>query len=298
MALSVIVAVGFFMRGLDGGTSIIGAKGGVVLFVGDMMFDRTIRAMADEEGGDYLFACVAPYLKGFDAVVGNLEGPITEHVSLSRFTKPGDVGNTTFTFPTSTATLLARNGVTAVSLANNHILDFGRSGVESSRTYLKSAGVGYFGDPVDPAGKSLVTDVGGLKVALVGFNEFLGVDSVSATEGEIRNLDAISDYVIVFAHWGEEYVPMVERQRLAARAFVDAGADAVIGAHPHVIQESEVYKGASIYYSLGNFIFDQYWNEDVRTGLLLEAHVSRKGLSFLERRVSSSRTSGPCLVMP
>lgn len=273
-----------------------GKKGGSMLFVGDMMFDRTIRSVAEVRGGDHLFSCVADYVRGFDAVVGNLEGPITSNPSVSLTTRPGDDGNTTFTFPTSTAGLLARNGVTAVSLANNHILDFGRAGVEETRANLRSADVGYFGDPLDPVGKSAVIRVGGFSVALVGFNAFLGVDSVKGTVAEIARLKSGVDRVIVFAHWGDEYVPANESQKAAAHAFVDAGADAVIGAHPHVIQESETYKGASIHYSLGNFIFDQYWEDSVRKGLVLEVSVSQEGLSFNPRFVTRERDSGPCLL--
>jgi poly-gamma-glutamate synthesis protein (capsule biosynthesis protein) len=182
-----------------------------------------------------------------------------------------------------------------VSLANNHSLDFGREGLEGTRAYLRSAGVGFFGDPLEPSKKSVVMDVNGLRVALVGFNEFLGVDSVLGTEAEIRALRPASDYVIVFAHWGEEYVPAVERQRVAGRAFIDAGADAVIGAHPHVIQEIEEYKGKSIYYSLGNFIFDQYWEEGVRRGMALELNLFRGMISFNPRYVNVERNRGPCL---
>jgi poly-gamma-glutamate synthesis protein (capsule biosynthesis protein) len=294
IALVVLVAAGAVAWRVEAPTW--GQKGGSMLFVGDMMFDRTIRFMAEEEGGDYFFACVADYLKGFDAVVGNLEGPITANSSVSRTTRPGDDGNTTFTFPTSTAGLLARNGVTAVSLANNHILDFGRAGVGETRAGLRSAGIGYFGDPLDPLAKSTIVRVGGFDVALIGFNQFLGVDSVAGTVAEIARLRGTVDHVIVFAHWGDEYVPANEFQKFAAHAFVDAGADAVIGAHPHVVQEHETYKGALIYYSLGNFIFDQYWEESVRRGMVLEASIGEGGMSFVPRYVVRERSSGPCLL--
>jgi gamma-polyglutamate biosynthesis protein CapA len=294
IALAVLVMAGAVAWRVEAPTG--DKKGGSMLFVGDMMFDRTIRSVAEVRGGDHFFSCVADYARGFDAVVGNLEGPITANPSVSRTTRPGDDGNTTFTFPTSTAGLLARSGVTVVSLANNHILDFGRAGVGETRANLRSAEVGYFGDPLDPSGKSLVVDVGGLRVALVGFNAFLGVDSVKGTVAEIARVLPSVDYAIVFAHWGDEYVPANDFQKAAARAFVDAGAHAVIGAHPHVIQESESYKGASIYYSLGNFIFDQYWDESVRKGMVLEVLVGQDGLSFTSRFVTSERNSGPCLL--
>lgn len=278
--------------------SVVKPRGASIVFVGDMMFDRTILAMSEEEGGDFLFSCIADYLKGFDLAVGNLEGPITEYQSVSRGTVPGDAGNTRFTFPTSTASLLARSGIGAVSLANNHSLDFGRSGVASTRVFLSAAGVGFFGDPVDPMKKSLVIPVGGLNIAFVGFNQFLGVDSIARTVAEIERMDSEGETgaIVVFAHWGDEYAPVNEGQKEAARAFVDAGADLVVGAHPHVIQEPETYRETPIYYSLGNFMFDQYWEEGVRTGTALEALFKGDEVSVTPRIVKSSRTSGPCLV--
>ena len=273
-----------------------GADSATLLFVGDMMFDRTILAMSEEEGSDHVFSCMADYLKEFDLVVGNLEGPITEYQSVSRATVPGDAGNTTFTFPTSTAATLSRNNVRAVSLANNHIFDFGRKGVESTGRYLGESGVGYFGDPLDSSRMSLVRDIKGTTFAFVGFTEFYGINTVESVVAEVRRVRSLANQVVVFAHWGEEYSPVTDGQRVAARAFIDAGADLVVGAHPHIIQESESYRGGVIYYSLGNFIFDQYWDASVRIGLVLEMLVKDGSVSFSPRRVESSRTGGPCLI--
>jgi poly-gamma-glutamate synthesis protein (capsule biosynthesis protein) len=239
---------------------------------------------------------MSKYLDSFDLVVGNLEGTITELPSLSLSTVPGQPGNTTFTFPTSTGDLLFRHNVRLVSLANNHSLDFGRSGLESTRALLSAASVGFFGDPLDPSRKSIVKGVGGVPVAFVGFNQFLGVDSVQATVEEIERVKTSADHVVVFAHWGDEYVQANEFQKMAAHAFVDAGADVVVGAHPHVIQESEVYSGSLIYYSLGNFIFDQYWDDAVRTGLVLEALITPDDIVVTPRKAVRTRTLGPCLV--
>ena len=71
----------------------------------------------------------------------------------------------------------------------------------------------------------------------------------------------------MYAHWGEEYASTTDSQRSVAHAFIDSGADVVMGSHPHVIQEIEEYKGRPIFYSLGNFVFDQWWNDAVRDGL-------------------------------
>ncbi|PIT91051.1 hypothetical protein COU17_02695 [Candidatus Kaiserbacteria bacterium CG10_big_fil_rev_8_21_14_0_10_49_17] len=266
-----------------------------VLFVGDIMFDRSVREVAEREGNDFIFSCIANVFNRHDAVVANLEGPITHFSSKSIGSVIGSPENYTFTFPLSLAQTLRRHNVRAVSLGNNHTSNFGREGVEETRAALESAGVAYFGDPFDFYKTSTLLRVHGVSFVLVSFNEFGG--SVKDTLSHIR---AWSDTVpvIVFAHWGNEYEETsAARQREWARQFVDAGADLVVGAHPHVIQESEEYKGVPIYYSLGNFIMDQYWMESVRTGLVLSVVLTKDGVEKIsEQKVELRRDRRTCLV--
>ncbi|HEY9480905.1 MAG TPA: CapA family protein [Candidatus Paceibacterota bacterium] len=247
-----------------------------ILFVGDIMFDRTIRTIAEKKGYDYMFSCVSGYFKDFDAVIGNLEGPITKNTSLSQGTKPGQANNTTFTFSPEVARALSRAGISAVSLGNNHIWDFGRVGSLSTRAALAEKKIVSFGAP--DGALFATTTVGSARVALVSFNQFLGGSDPEKTVQAIWQAKRDSDFVVVFAHWGDEYVPTTEYQKSLAHRFIDAGADLVVGAHPHVVQESEIYQGKSIYYSLGNFIFDQYWQPEVRTGLGIEVRL-KDGIS-------------------
>lgn len=236
-----------------------------VLFVGDVMLDRTMRAWGEEKGYDHLFSCVKDFLSGFDLVVANLEGPVTLHDSVSRGSKPGDPGNTTFTFSPESLGALYRANIRAVNLGNNHMLDFGREGVESTKAFLDGAGIAYFGVPHGDVWK--LVSVKGMTIALVNFNQFLGQGDPDRTDAAVRAARSKSDFVAVYAHWGKEYESATDYQRHLAYRFIDAGADAVVGSHPHVIQEIEEYKGKKIYYSLGNFVFDQYWSQHVRTGL-------------------------------
>lgn len=266
-----------------------------ILFVGDMMFDRTIRKATEEKGVEHTFSCIKPFLSGFDGVFGNLEGPITTESSRSINTNVGEYGNTTFTFATNTAQLLRDSNVVAVSLANNHIFDFGRDGVKSTKSELQKAGVGYFGDPLTIDNKVIYLTHGGYKIAIIGYNAFLGVDTVDDTVSLIKDSRAYVDYVFVFPHWGEEYVSATELQKTTAHNFIDAGADVVIGAHPHVIQEIEEYKGKKIYYSLGNFIFDQYFSPEVMRGLGVEVNITKEGLQFKEYYFKSMRDRRVCL---
>lgn len=265
-----------------------------VLFVGDMMFDRHIRRVSDIASGDFIFSCVAPALFDADFVVGNLEGPITSNESVSVGTDVGDQYNTRFTFPLQTAALLKRHNIAVVSLANNHALDFGWDGLEETKRSLSAAGVFSFGAPSEePTFSNVFTlEREGVPMSFIGYNQF----SFDGWEAEMeRAVKAIAfarragNIPIVFAHWGEEYVPVTELQQTVAQRFIDAGAELVVGAHPHVIQEKAFFMSTNespkpVYYSLGNFIFDQYFSPEVKRGMVLRATFSQEGFVSLEER--------------
>lgn len=254
----------------------------VILFGGDMMFDRSVRQVAEEKGGDFLFSCIDDVLQGADLVLANLEGPITTYPSKSVGSVIGSSENFTFTFSTSTATLLARHNIRMVNLGNNHIMNFGRDGLLQTLHYLDAAGVRHFGDPdKNEDGRVARIEIGGIPLSLVNWSDWTS-DKTDHTMAQIHKEVLSGRTVIVYTHWGEEYVPPTDYMRRLARAFVDAGASIVIGSHPHVVQEHEVYGGTHIYYSLGNFIFDQYWNDEVSTGLLLRVTFSKEGVENIE----------------
>lgn len=264
-----------------------------VMFGGDMMFDRTIRTTMKEKGGDFIFSCIGPVLKNADLVVANLEGPITGHVSKSIGSTPGGEFNYTFTFPTSTAPLLAAHGVAMVNLGNNHIANFGAAGIASTTEALAASGVGYFGNPPEYATAS--GSFGGVRLAFINYNEFgpstgstgspqTGPgQAASTTIRQIREARAAGELPIVYTHWGVEYATTSSVYiRELAHQFIDAGAEIVIGSHPHVVEEREFYREKYIYYSLGNFIFDQYWSDDVRHGLLVEVEFTPAGVEWVQ----------------
>lgn len=267
-----------------------------VLFGGDMMFDRSVRAYMQEHGDDHVFSCIADLLRAPDLVVANLEGPITDNPSISLGSSPGDSNNFTFTFPTSTATLLKRHNISLVNLGNNHIMNFSRAGLMQTKRYLDAAGVAYFGDP-DAAEAQRVARIviEGVPLSFVNWSDWTS-DKTDHTVAQVRAESESGRVVVVYTHWGEEYVPATERMKVLARQLVDAGADIVIGSHPHVVQEHEVYKGVHIYYSLGNFVFDQYWNEAVRSGLLLDVVFGPEGVQKVaELPIELSRDRRTCL---
>jgi len=259
-----------------------------LMFVGDLMFDRGIRYYASLNGGnDFIFREIRPTLLENDLVVANLEGPITDNLSLSSGTAPGSANNYYFTFDPGLAQTLFQNNIGLVSLGNNHILNFGQAGATSTQKYLDMSGVDYFGAP--DRSRSILIEVGDIKITFINYNEFSGVPvEAQATIEEIQKVRTSSDLIIIYGHWGEEYIKTPsENIRNLAHQFIDEGADLVIGSHPHVIVPMEIYKDKRIYYSLGNFIFDQYFSEDVRNGLgvIMKINKKTKELNFEEKNL-------------
>lgn len=242
-----------------------------VVFVGDIMLDRQIRLDAEKRGYDFLMRSAKPLWVHADAVVANLEGPITNASSTSVGSIPGSPENYGFTFAPEVAEFLERSGISYVSLANNHTLNRGFSGLRQTEKYLEAAHVGYFGSPGEESKRVAYFERNGIKIAFVGYNEFWKNDAEPAVRA-VQEARKHSDFVVVFAHWGNEYEKTPRKDVVAlAHTFVKAGASLIIGSHPHVIASTEEYEGVPIYYSLGNFIFDQYWNQDVRCGLMVTA---------------------------
>ncbi len=264
-----------------------------MLFVGDMMFDRTIRQVGEKNGFDYLFSCVVDRFSSYDLVIGNLEGPITPNPSTSVDSEIGSPDNFTFTFPPDVAVALKQNGVGIVNLGNNHILNQGEDGLYQTRAYLDAAGVAHFGSS---AGDNAIyrTTVKGKRFSFVNFNEF-GGDNASITARIVKSEKTAGNSVIVYAHWGDEYEDVPERVKQWTKNFMDSGADAVIGSHPHVVQGWGSMDGKPYYYSLGNFIFDQYWNADVSNGLAVEVIFNDSHITTHEFNVRLNRDRRSCI---
>jgi poly-gamma-glutamate synthesis protein (capsule biosynthesis protein) len=254
------------------------AKPVEILFVGDIMLDRHVELRMKEFGWDYPFASTTDIFKKVDAVVANLEGPIMEN------RVPAVGGNMNFSFATSTALLLKNNGVTHVSLANNHTNDKGKEVLEFTRQTLESASIKHFGDPISLNDHSVIYEkIEGREFIFIGLNQTFGTLNIASTTSVIKGLRALYDKAIIipFMHWGEEYKLTNNRQQESlAHELIDAGADVVIGSHPHVVQNIEKYNGKIIFYSLGNFIFDQYFSSDTMSELGVKMTVSDKGISY------------------
>jgi len=238
------------------------------LFVGDMMFDRTVATrIAASKDSAYTFQKIHGeedrFFKGYDLVVGNLEGPVTpQH-------RPPEKA-IDFAFNKTIPGLLKKEGFDAVSQANNHTLDQGRIGADDSRSTLQASGLSAFGDEIrDDATSSIaILERRGQKIALLGFNTTDHALDETAVLASIKQARSSADRVIVYMHWGQEYAAKPTSAQVArAHWFIDHGVDAVIGSHPHWMESVETYHGHVIAYSLGNFIFDQDWSPETQEGL-------------------------------
>lgn len=197
-------------------------------------------------GADYFFQNVKSYLEKDDLSIVNFEGTLT--TSETRADK-----EYAFKGDPEYASVLTSGSVEAANLANNHSSDYGAESYTDTQTNLKSAGITTFGND-----ETAVLDIKGIKVGLVGIYELDThlecrtqlVNNINKVKEEGANL------IIVNFHWGNETETTPDsNQTTLAHAAIDAGADLVVGHHPHVLQGMEVYNGRTIFYSLSNFCF-------------------------------------------
>jgi poly-gamma-glutamate synthesis protein (capsule biosynthesis protein) len=239
-------------------------------FFGDMMLGRHVRQLMDKNSLDYPFQKMDnSYLQINDLLIANLEGPVAEKaVPTSKAIA--------FRFLPDIIPLLKKYHFDALSLANNHALDMGAGGLADSYRLLANAALTPFGHPnqITPHSAALF-DLHGQKIAILGLNHTDFKLDKKATLAHIQKLTAEGYRVIPFIHWGTEYVHKPGNTEVElAHSFVDAGAIAVIGMHPHVVQSIEIYNDTPIFYSLGNAIFDQYFSPDTQEGLSLSMRLT------------------------
>lgn len=254
-------------------TSVPSPKPISMIFLGDMMFDRHIRQSVQKLGGydGLLSPGLQELFAGADLVVGNLEGPVTDQLSKSVGSAVGSPANYIFTFDPAVVPFLYAANIRLVNLGNNHILNFGQAGLEQTYTLLEQGQITSFGATGWEAEYQRwhSTTFESVMIAFVNYNQFTPNGYAQAVS-DLELVRPTHDLVIVYAHWGNEYVPENAVLKQQAREFVKAGADVIIGSHPHVVTGNEVIDGKKVYYSLGNFIFDQYFEPAVRAGLVVE----------------------------
>jgi poly-gamma-glutamate synthesis protein (capsule biosynthesis protein) len=270
-----------------------------IAFVGDILLASSVESLMRREGFDYPYAKALPYLREPDLTIGNLENPIT--------TRGTPAEDKQYVFKGSPELLpsLREAGIDFVALANNHTLDQGVEGLLDTIDHLNEAGIRHAGagQNDEEAFTPAVFDVKGMSIAVFSLSRVVphvswkadkhhpGVaetyDSRRAVEA-IRRAAGSHDLILVYAHWGEELKtePRDIEKRLA-REYIDAGADIVVGSHPHVLQGFEYYEGGWIAYSLGNFIFNVTTNAETRDTGVLNAVCGKDGgcsLAFVPMR--------------
>lgn len=256
-----------------------------LLFLGDMMLDRGVRAQISKIGYGPVFVDATKTLSAdYDFTIANLEGPITDYPSKTIGPDGRGIEGFAFTFPSSSAKAIKESGIDIVSLANNHIDNFGPEGMQQTKKYLDAAEVGYFGNPTNSGdGENPITPLSNtfckndICIALIGYHEFTYQNEEQILTAIDQAKQNKADFIIVMPHWGVEYAHKPNSRQIAlAHGWIDAGADMIIGAHPHVIQSKEKYKGKMIFYSLGNYLFDQYFSYHTTHGLAVGFEISNK----------------------
>lgn len=239
------------------------------LFFGDLMIDRHVKELIDEKDLDYIFEKFKGeenrFFRGIDMISVNLEGAVTDNGSHYAPQMSYD-----FAFEPDLINQLKEYNFNFFNLANNHFADQGQRGIEETRRNLDTLGFNYSGcmdKKVDECSFKII-ELNGYQIGMVGFSMVYGKFNQVEANQIISDLKNKTDLVIVNIHWGAEYTHYYNNlQQSIARDFVDNGADMIIGHHPHVVQGMEIYQEKPIFYSLGNFIFDQYFSEDTQEGL-------------------------------
>jgi len=271
-----------------------------MVFVGDIMLDRGVEAVVNNYSNyRYPFLKTVDVLKSADLAFGNLEGPISNGGQ-----KQGSIYS--FRFEPEAINGLKFAGFDVLSLANNHILDYGREALKDTISILGENNISLIGAGENylEANKPLIKELRGsddlsqVKIAFIGYalmnpksyeasKDYSGTSSfeLERVKNEVKMIKAldIADIVIVSLHWGEEYqIRSNKKQQEIGRALAEVGADLIVGHHPHVVQELERYKNSWIAYSLGNFIFDQNFSEETMSGLMLRAEIQDKKIKIVE----------------
>lgn len=238
------------------------------LIGGDAMFDRMVYHTFKTKGMVHIFDNFGPRVFwGTDISMLNLEGPISDK-AIDDNTSPDSM---VFTFPPETASALKSVRVQTVSLGNNHSANAAYAGLTTTKKLLTDAGITTVGAPTGftSDANSVLNINAPVPVTILSVNT---LTSYSKTElkKSIQDASAAGRKVLIFPHWGSEYqTTHAKSQELMAHEWIDYGADVIIGSHPHVVQDAEVYNKKPIIYSMGNFVFDQTFSAETMHGVLI-----------------------------
>lgn len=266
------------------------SEGVSLVAVGDIMLSRTVASKIKTHNDiNYPFLKVADFLKEADITFGNLENPITAGATIAPYelTLRADPG---------VENALKNVGFDILSLANNHTPNLGIQGLTDTFDYLSKVGIAYVGGGRNAveANKPVYITRKGITFAFLAYNDtdvvpayYEASDNRAGTAfmrsdkmvEAVKEAKQKANFVIVSMHAGNEYTDKPNESQINfAHKAIDAGAELVIGSHPHVIQPIEKYNGKYILYSLGNFVFDQMQSEDTKQGLTVKITFNKDGV--------------------
>lgn len=260
-----------------------------VILTGDVMLGRSVMSVSLKSKNDpnYPFEKVGETLKSADLTFINLENPIIEDCP---FTNSG------FTFCTDPKMIsgLKFAGIDVATLANNHTQNYGEEGLKKTSNFLEENDIKVVG-----MDNLVIQTKKETKFGFLGFDFTLknikqsDLDLVKDSKGKV-------DVLIVSVHWGEEYQARANKvQREIAKKLVEAGADIVVGHHPHWVQDEEEINGKPVYYSLGNLVFDQMWSEETKKGMIVRLTFENQKLVKEEKiPIYIEKIGQPILPLP
>ncbi|MDK8182468.1 CapA family protein [Paenibacillus sp. UMB4589-SE434] len=263
-------------------------------FIGDIINAGKVADVVAKSGYHYPYSYVKSIFQQDDLTIANVETPITKRGV------PAQHKEFVYKSSPKMASAMKEAGIDVVNLANNHVMDQGEEGLIDTFAALQGADIRYVG-----AGKNgieayqpVIVKRNGMSIAVLGFSRVIpdvswyagkNKPGLAATYDPTKALESIrkakqaADIVIVVAHWGKEKVDYpVKHQQDLAHAYIDAGADLIIGGHPHVLQGFEPYKGKWIAYSMGNFIFTRATQPKTWDTMVLEAECTKNGTCKLQ----------------
>lgn len=270
------------------------------LAVGDIMMSRGVNSVIARTNDPlHPFKSLTELLNSTDFNFGNLESPISGSESA------GPMHSLVFNAPLRNVAGLKKYNFKVLNLANNHALDQRATGLHNTRRVLAENDINYLGvgENLDEAWEPKVITINGLKLGFLGAsyasvndggvtrnNLVARIEDTEYLKNSITKLKTMADFVLVTMHAGIEYTRTPHQPQIDfAHTAIDCGADIVIGAHPHWIQTIEKYKDKYIFYSLGNFIFDQEWSKDTKEGLVLK--ISLQGYQVINESSSISSSN-------
>jgi poly-gamma-glutamate capsule biosynthesis protein CapA/YwtB (metallophosphatase superfamily) len=252
-------------------------KEATIYLLGDIMLGRTVMTTSqDKNDFVYPFQKVKNELNIADLIFANLENPLVSNC-------PRHFDGLKFCADPQMIEGLKEANVSVVTIANNHTRNYGQSGYDETRKILSENGIEYVGD-----NNLVIEEINDTKFGFIGFDFLTNVPTEQDYQ-LIKDSDSKVDVLIVGVHWGAEYKNSANKYQIEyAKKMVESGADVIAGHHPHWVQNIEYIEGLPssdgsieskpVYYSLGNFVFDQMWSEETKKGMAVKLTFEGKKL--------------------